>query len=279
VAEIRSGSPLFGNGSWKLHQFYDCLECGDWEPDSMWQLHERIHKDWEKAYPQSIAARIAHANFWVSYAWQARGSGYANTVNPEGWRLMKERLVIAQQYLVAAKSMTPRDPMWWVVEMHVALGQDWSHAEMGKVYAEAKQVAPQFPYFDTSLAYYLLPRWHGQPGDWEKAAAAELQRPNGLGTEGYARVVMKLHAFYDNIFRETKASWPNTRAGLEVMRKKFPESLEILTYQCKLACLAGDRPLAQALFQKLDGYVDDRVWGKKPTYTKLHDWATGSTAP
>jgi hypothetical protein len=238
-------------------------------------LHDRIHKNWIAAFPKSITAHVAYADYLVSYAWHARGTAYANKVTQEGWRLMGERLAAAQQVLTSAKSLTPQCPMWWDVEMTVALGQNWSHADYGKLYAEAKQVAPQFYYYDLALSHYLLPRWSGQPGDWEKAAAAEMQRPQGLGAEGYARVVVCQLDYYDNIFQETKASWPNTRAGMEILRKKYPESLQIAAQYCKTACLAGDRPLAQSLFQVLNGTVDKRVWNGQKEFDKFRTWAIG----
>jgi len=275
MEEIRAGTPVFANGNWKLELFYDSLECASKEPESMWQLHDRIHKDWIAAFPKSITAHVAYADYLVSYAWHARTTAFADKVTPEGWRLMRERLAAAHQVLAASKSLTPQCPMWWRVEMTIALGQEWNHADYGRLYSEAKQVAPQFYYYDQALAHYLLPRWYGQPGDWEKAAAAEMQRPQGLGAEGYPRVVLNLLGYYDNIFRETKASWPNTRAGMETLRKKYPESLEIVAQYCKLACIAGDRPLAQSLFQVLNDTVDDRVWNGRKEFDKFRTWATG----
>jgi hypothetical protein len=277
MAEIRSNSePRFGNGAWKLQVFYESLECDKKEKESMWQLHDRIHKEWIKAYPQSITARVAYADYLISYAWFARGSGWSNTVTPEGWRLMGERLAAAHQVLLSAKSLTPQCPMWWRLEMRIALGQGWSHADLGKVYNEGKQFAPQFQNLDYALVYYLLPRWYGKEGDWEKAAAAEMKRPEGLGAAGYALSVIYLEDFYDNIFKESHASWPDTRAGLEALRKSYPNSLEIVSQSCRLACLAGDQTLARTLFQQLEGYQDNRVWNDGQEYQKLRSWATGS---
>ncbi len=271
MKEIREGEPVFANGSWKIFNFYDSLECADSEKEGMWQLHERIHKAWLATYPDSITARIAYADFLVDYAWHARGYDYANTVTEEGWRLMKERLAAAQRVLDEAKPMKPQCPMWWQVQLHIALGQDWNHADYGRVYNEAKSLFPKFWAYDCSLAHYLLPRWHGQPGDWEKAAAAGMQRPDGLGAEVYARVVASQLGYYDNVFKETQASWPHTRDGMEVMRQKYPESLQILNQYCKLAYLAGDRAKAQELYGQLKGYKDERVWDGED-YANFQTW-------
>src|SRR5205823_8791969 len=68
AAQIRTGRGRFGNGSWKIVQFYDSLGCRSDEPESMWQLHARIHENWDAAKPHSITARVAHADFFTEYA-------------------------------------------------------------------------------------------------------------------------------------------------------------------------------------------------------------------
>ncbi len=85
AAELLESKAKFGNGGWMIDTFYHSLRCRKEEPESMWQLHSEIHKEWEKAKPHSMTARMAHADFLVEYAWHARGGGYANSVTREGW--------------------------------------------------------------------------------------------------------------------------------------------------------------------------------------------------
>jgi hypothetical protein len=98
-------------------------------------------------------------------------------------------------------------------------------------------------------------------------------RPDGLGAETYARIVIVLWRYYDNIFRETKASWPRVREGLEQMRKKYPESLDIISQTAMLATLAEDRALAKEMFDQLgDTYLKD-VWSKPERFVHYRKWA------
>jgi hypothetical protein len=59
AAQLRAAKPLFGNGAWKIAHFYGAFSCRAEEPESMWQLHERIHQAWVAAQPESITARVA----------------------------------------------------------------------------------------------------------------------------------------------------------------------------------------------------------------------------
>jgi hypothetical protein len=73
--QVRNERSRFGNGSWKIYQFYEALRCRKDEPESMWQLHARIHENWDTAKPRSITACVAHADFFIEYAWHAAWNG------------------------------------------------------------------------------------------------------------------------------------------------------------------------------------------------------------
>lgn len=271
--QLRVEHGRFGNGSWKIHHFYEALRCRSDEPETMWQLHESIHEKWDAARPRSITAHVAHADFVIEYAWHARGSGSANKVTKEGWRLFGERLAKAKQLLDKSAAFEPKCPMWWSACLRVALGQGWSWDDYEKLFQEAKAFDPQFWWYDIAKADYLLPRWYGQPDDWEHGLGLEINRPNGLGAETYARVVDEMQSYYENIFRESKASWPLTREGFELMRQRYPESLEILSDYCWLACLADDRALARKLFDQLNGRMLTSIWRDQNNFRRWRNWA------
>ncbi|HEX7261414.1 MAG TPA: hypothetical protein VF258_06330 [Luteolibacter sp.] len=271
--DLRSSKAKFRAGTWKIAHFYAAQDCRDEEPESMWRLHEQIHKEWEAKFPKSITARVSHARFMVDYAWQARGSDYADKVTEEGWRLFRERLAQARALLDESKSLAPC-PMWWNTRLKVALGQNEKPAAYEALFQEAKKSEPQFFPFDLSRAYYLLPRWHGEPGDWEAAAEKEIERQDGLGFEGYARVVTEQARFYDNVFKQSKASWSKTKKGFDEMHIRYPDSKEILNTYCRMAYFAGDRVQAKKLFGEIGNDKVDGAWRKKgDEFGRARAWA------
>src|SRR5438874_7514545 len=229
AAENRQTKAVFGNGSWRIAQFYESFACRREEPESMWQLHDRIHQDWIAQFPRSITARIAYADFFTDYAWHARGTAFADKVTEEGWRLFAERIGLAQKTLAESPGLPQKDPVWWRVALQVALGQHWPKNDYDRLVEKAKASEPKFWRYDIARAKSLLPRWYGDAGDWEDYAEQAAARPDGLGDEIYARIVMSLRGYYDNIFHETRASWPKVRQGLLVMRKKYPRSRSMLS--------------------------------------------------
>jgi hypothetical protein len=156
----------------------------------MWQLHDRIHQDWIAQFPTSITARVAYADFLREYAWHARGTGFADKVTEEGWRLFGERLESARKTLAEARELTDKDVFWWEVALGVARGQQLPKNAYDQLLEEGKAFEPKFCGYDIARASSLLPRWYGEPGDWEAYAEQAAERPDGLGAEIYARIVM-----------------------------------------------------------------------------------------
>jgi hypothetical protein len=271
--DVRSSKAKFDNGEWILTHFYSSLACQKDEPESMWQLHEKIHKDWEEKFPQSITAKTAHADFLAEYAWHARGTGYANEVTDDGWRLFAERLESARTLLADAKNLSPKCPVTYQVEMTVALGQSWKKEEFARLFEEAKALEPTYFPFDLAQAKFLMPRWHGELGDWETAAEKEINRPGGLGLAGYARVATHLRGYYDDFFSESKASWEKTQLGFEQLRKDYPKSAEILNQYARMACAANDRATAKRLFEEIGNKVITDVWGSRRRFNEMRKWA------
>ena len=273
AAELRRTKSLFDNGSWKIAEFYDSFSCRSSEPESMWQLHDRIHQDWIAQFPMSITARIAYADFFTDYAWHARGTGFADKVTEEGWRLFAERIGLAQKTLAESPGLPQKDPVWWQVALQVALGQHWPKNDYDRLVEKAKASEPKFWRYDTARASSLLPRWYGDAGDWEDYAEQAAARPDGLGDEIYARIVVSLRAYYDNIFRETRASWPKVRQGLLQMRQRYPQSFDVINQTALLSTLGEDRALAKEMFDQLgDTYLPD-VWGKPERFVRSRRWA------
>lgn len=272
----RESKARMRNGAWKLNHFYTCLACREDEPESMWQLHDRIHQDWIAAFPKSITARIAYADFQAEYAWHARGAGFSPSVSKEGWKLFGERLAQSRKTLEdAARELTITCPMWFQIRLRVALGQNASREQYESIYQAAKKSEPQFTPFDFSHAKYLLPRWNGKPGEWEAAAEKDAEWPGGLGLEGYASVVSQMRGYYGNIFKETKVSWPKTKQGFEQMLAKYPDSLEVLSVYTSLACEAGDQATAKRLFEKLGNRVYPSAWDETG-FARGRAWAMKS---
>jgi Domain of unknown function (DUF4034) len=276
--EIHSLSPTFTDGFPKIIGFYDSFKCRDDEPENMWQLHDQIHKDWIAEFPDSITAKVAHARFLTEYAWHARGSDWADKVPQSNMQTFTERLKAADAILDGCAKQRKDCPVWSLVKMRAALGLGTEPAEFDKIFRQAKADFPKFHKYDTSRAYYLLPRWHGKEGEWEKAAHNEIFLEDGGGHAAYARVIIEQRKYYDEIFAESAASWPDAKKGFEQLLKDYPSSLVLLNLYCRLACEAGDAVTANDLFKKIGKNPVPAAWkaGKYDIFEEAKEWASTS---
>lgn len=272
---IRDQNLKFSNGEWKIEHFYGTFTCRDDEPESMWQLHDQIHKEWIAKFPDSATAKIAHARFMMEYAWHARGDDYADKVDEKNLTLFKDRLAKANRILDGCSKQRSDCPMWSLTRMKVALGLQAELQEFDKLFRQAKADEPNFSPNDILRAYYLLPRWYGSEGEWEKAALNEIFLEDGGGVETYAKVIMAQKRFYENIFDETEADWEKAKSGFQKMLLSDPDSRINLNVYCLLACLAGDQTTAHELFEKIGDTPVPTVWrvGKINTFEDAKQWA------
>jgi hypothetical protein len=270
--QARSGKERTGDGDWRIFHFYQSLQCREDEPESMWKLHDEIHKEWEKRFPESITARVARADFLAAYAWYARTDKSADEVTEEGWRLFRERLAEARTVLDGAKTLSPGCPMWWQVYQIVALGQGWPREDYDALFNDAKAFEPEFHHHDNSRAKFLLPRWYGEQGEWAKVAEAQIPIQGATGHEIYARVVWEMSTYSEDVFGESNASWRKARKGFDELVVRHPDSIELLNRYCRMACFAGDKTQARKLFEKIGANKASVCW-RKNEFDKAKAWA------
>jgi tetratricopeptide (TPR) repeat protein len=100
-----------------------------------------------------------------SYAWDARGGGYANTVTPEGWKLMSERLAQAHALLEQAWEDEPNNGYVATQMINVLLGENAEREVMERWWQRAMRADPHNFEACSNKMYFLEPKWHGSNED------------------------------------------------------------------------------------------------------------------
>ncbi|PYJ85659.1 MAG: hypothetical protein DME22_08200 [Verrucomicrobia bacterium] len=138
----------------------------------MFKLVERNNRQFEEFYrsiekplfqnwPKESVSWLLKGQFYIKYAWAARGGGYANTVSQEGWRLFSERLAAAETALAQAWELNPKDPRTAVKMMWVELGQGRGRSRMELWFRRAMELDPNSYDACNTKLLYLEPKWHG----------------------------------------------------------------------------------------------------------------------
>lgn len=276
---VRTQKSRFAGGAWKLQKVYRGLRepnNGREASDAIWQLQIDRLKKWVARKPQSITARVGLAAAYVEYAWHGRGRGFAGTVTNDGWKQLATRMATAREILNEAKKLPTKCPHWYEVMLTVAMGQSWEMDEYNKVFEEAIAFEPAYHYFYGDKAQYLLPRWHGEPGDWEHFADDMSKRLGGKpGSIIYYQISMDVVDCYkDKAFlTETEVSWPRIKQGFADLEERDGASLRAINLLCRLAGQAEDRPFTQELLKRIGDNWDPETWGNREYFEHYKTWA------
>ncbi len=277
VQKLRDSKEQFASGTWKFYFAYCSISLAEEASEEEWKAHFAALHDWTNARPQSITARVALASALASYAWKARGSGWANEVAEQGWQLFGERLNEASKVLVGARSLKEQCPYAWSILFQTELGLSTSRRVFDANFQRAITEWPGYMPFYQRRAWYLLPRWNGREGEWEADLAKSADKIGGEeGDMLYARVVWSMHQsqLFSNIFNENAISWPRVNKGMEAIEKRFPDSLQAKSEHAYLAAIARDAATTRKYFSQIQGQVDLSIWRSREKFLQCADWSS-----
>lgn len=280
--EARAGRTRFVGGTWKLYEFYDAVSAplrGQDAPESDWSDHFARLKAWAAAKPESSAPLIALAASYLTYAYKARGNGYADTVSDTGWQLYTERNAMAAAALVEAAKLKEKSPYWFEAMQQVALAQGWDKSQARELLDAATAFEPDYYHFYREYAYYLLPKWYGEPGD-VAAFAEEISNRIG-GDKGkfvYFEIASQLRCSCDDSDDDPTSdnlSWPRIKEGYVALGRLYGYSNLKNNRFASMAYRAGDREAAKEAFARIQGNWDPAVWHTGMMFGLAQTWATG----
>lgn len=221
AAERRSGR-LDGRYTTRVEDLVDVLQGFAFDPPTL-----RAELDaWIAAKPRSAWALATRGDYRISWAWEARGGGYANTVTEEGWRLFGERLRLAYEDLSAALQRDPACEPALVSRMILARGLSVERPQAEAWFAEACAVQPPLINAWKQYLQYLMPKWHGddQGRDmWALVARARKEHPDEAAL---AILACDAHMELDRASggRWLKSQAADVRASYQKVLEAYPRS-------------------------------------------------------
>jgi len=251
-------------GYWKLRVLYQSIEgVVDREPfDDAWQEHFARVETWMKEHPDAAMPRIILADLWRSYAWKARGTGYANTVKPENWKIFDERLEKTTEILGEAADLEEKSPEWYLTALLAARGHGEDREAYEKLFEQSILIEPTYYYLYQAKAGHLLPQWYGERGEWERFAE---NASNNVGSEQGDII---LFTVYTNQMSNGNLDFMNTRqaiaprllAGFRAIDKLYGSSPQRLNEACLISFFAGDNEIPAELMKRIGNDYDLTVW-------------------
>jgi len=279
AGELDRTKARFPGGDWKSYRFQEALAVpagGCQDTDEHWERLLETLQRWHEQRPASMAAAIAIADASVGFGWKARGTGYSDTVTPEGWRLLDERMAPAEGIATDAAGRASKTPEWYRVMIDLGRIQGWEPARVEKLFEEAVTLEPRYLHVYSAMARYLTPRWQGNDGDWEDFAERSAARLGGReGSVIYGHIawqISKLHRGHA-FFEQNRVSWPRIKQGFIDREALYGVSLRNLNAFCLLAGSAADRQTTRDLLARIGDEWDPGVWQERKYFDGYRKWA------
>jgi hypothetical protein len=277
IADVaRASKSQFAGGRWKLNVLYWAIE----EPqghatEEDWASHLNALRRWVSVRPKSITARVALANAYTAYAWNARGSDYAGTVTQSGWKLLHERVAKARTILEEASRLKNKCPHWYVVMQRVALAEGWDLSRETTLLAQAVAFEPGYHYYYRNHANYLKPQWNGEEGDAERYAVQVADHVGGAkGDILYFQIATELICHCSAEPDLKLMSWPRIQAGVAQLEKQNGMSRFNLNLLAYMAIKRSDSVVARNAFLRIGDDWAQEIWKTRKYFDSSKEWAT-----
>jgi parallel beta-helix repeat protein len=274
TARLRKYQSRYPDGGWQLYYFYDGLLHGNngFNVNKRPDFRVALEK-WAAEYPDSSTPRIALVMAHRDYAWDARGTGWASEVTPEGWKGFKEHLDTAEKWCADAESKPDKDPYLYAAWVVVAMGQCASNERIRELMDKGMEIDPACYTLYSAVCATLWPRWGGSKEEivqfFDEVHARTKEK---MGEKMYTFVVDG--QFCPGAVYGDLADWNLVKAGFDQILEEFPQSWYYLNRYCMLACVFGDKEKARALFEKIGDNPDITAWvNKEANYRGARRWA------
>jgi hypothetical protein len=280
ASELRQKKGIYPAGRWHLDYYYEFLSVSQRDPDPEWERHLSQLEDWVKARPNSITARLALANTMAEYGWKGRSSAWASNVTEQQWKLFRERLAKAHKLLMDADKLKKKCPCWYGMMLNLGLGENLDRKEYDRLFNESVKREPAYLSVYMDKLTYLQPRWHGEPGEWQKFAQESADKIGGAeGDKVYARMIWNIEWLageeYASDFHSGRLSWDRAKRGFHGLMAEYADDWGPPSEFCTLSVMAGDRQQAKELFEKLGDRVMLVIWKSPEKFKQSRDWAFG----
>jgi membrane associated rhomboid family serine protease len=222
--------------------------------------------DWRRQQPDSEGPDLVEALLFHTWAWGARGGGYAKEVAPNAWALYGQRIVMARAALADARRGAQSSPVWYqlalVIGSDASLGKD----ELRSTFDDAILKYPDYYSLHRAMLRILMPRWHGSYEEVDDFIADML---NIWSADRRSEVYARLYSLYadlegddTDVFKDAYASWSQVREGYEQMLSRNPRSESLRNLYAAFACRAGDAETYVAARSQMRRVVQS-AWTKK----------------
>ena len=140
----------------KLHLFMEHLISTSYN-DS------QIIREWNQKRPKRFYPTIIYANYFINWAWDARGGGYADSVSQKAWETFFQRLTQAYTLLEEAIELNPNHPEPY--SLLIMMAKAYPSIDIYEIIVKFNEVSRENFAGQQIIINGLSERWSGEEGE------------------------------------------------------------------------------------------------------------------
>jgi hypothetical protein len=254
-----------------LHEF-------TWYTDARLEHARRLEPLLSSNWPNASYPGLFKGTLYFDLAWQARGTGYANTVSPEGWKRMAECLTIAEESLANAWNLNSSDARIPIKMMSVELGQGRGRERLELWFGRAMAIDPNSYEACASKRYYLEPKWYGSGAEMLKFGRECVQskewghRVGRILADAHVSLAEYLEPAHRPDYWKQPNVWPDIQMSFDRLLLDSSATPKDRNLYARFAAWCGQWSAFNRLISEV-GEVDYDLFGGKAEFDRLVELA------
>jgi hypothetical protein len=221
-------------------------------------------ENWRKQSPQFPTPLIVLANAEMRRAWESRGTAPDAAIGNSERQAFQAHVLKVGELLNEAIKRGVKDGKAHTILLEVATARGLPLADARTIMEAGARLDPAFDDLYVAMAEYLLPRWHGKPGDVERFAAEIAKRlPGEDGLAVYGHIAYFVNQFDSNILFWGDYDWELLVKAAEVLVKRSPQARNLVPFAALCTLAANDHAAARRIrpFVQSNDAPRVRLWG------------------
>lgn len=239
---------------------------------------DKIDAVLQKARPENSLVYTYRGHFYTTYAWDARGGGYANTVGQDRFRIFRERLGHAATALEKAWELDTTNSDAATQMITVEMGQGNGRRHMETWFHRAMATDPDNYSACQKKLLYLAPKWHGTINDPRKFGMECLATGNWK-----ARLPLLLADAHESLaecnsgqperYYRRSLVWEDVQPVFESYLRQFPQASFERSRYALWACRCVEWQEADRQFTILGDNAQKHLFGNADAFQRLREEA------
>ncbi|NJD54993.1 MAG: DUF4034 domain-containing protein [Nitrospirae bacterium] len=272
--EIRRNRKVLDDGGSELGGFYNDLT-KDYDREQETARLINLLEEWKRSYPNSPTPLVALSMVYRSYAWEARGYGWAGNVAKEKWDVFNGR--ITRAYENVDNEIAERDIRSYfekIMDLRSIGGPD-AKKKAYEVLDKGISIDPDNHSLYIAMAHMLLEKWYGEDR-YEMINFINKYSEKRNGIEGemlYIKTLLVMSSYFEpaSYLKDMGVSWAALERKIKSVLKSYSANKFFLNAYWYFAGMALDVEKAEEIGRQLD---EKEAWINNPWWDSGHKTST-----